>query len=259
MPDSNLILVEDKGGVRLLTFNRPDALNSMNTPLWDEFAEAMLEASIRKDIAVVVITGQGRAFTAGTDLTEMENPVHYTDNKRHGFDPAMDIIESFPKPLIAAVNGLGVGIGVTILPHCDLVLIADDARLRAPFVNLGLTAEAGSTYLLPQTIGWHETAHLLYTASWMDADRAVECGLAWRKVASDDLMAETMKIAGEIAAQPVPSLVATKMLLTHARIGEVRAARAREVPVFANLGGGPANREAIAAFKEKRAPDFSKL
>lgn len=259
MTTYDLILVEDKGGVRLLTFNRPDVLNSMNTAIWDEVAAAMSEAAVRRDIAVVVITGQGRAFTAGTDLAEMGNPVHHDDNKRHGFDPAMDVIENFPKPLIAAVNGLGVGIGLTILPHCDMVLMADDARLRAPFVNLGLTAEAGSTFLLPEAIGWQETAHLLYTASWMDADKAVECGLAWRKVPSADLMDEVMKIANEIGAQPVPSLIATKHLLLQSRIGEVRAARAREVPVFGGLAGGPANREAIAAFQEKRKPDFSKL
>lgn len=259
MTSSDLILVEDKDGVRLLTFNRPDALNSMNSAMWDEVASALTEAALRKDIAVVVMTGQGRAFTAGTDLGELENPAVHTDNKRHGFDPALDVLESFPKPLIAAVNGIGVGVGLTMLPHCDIVLMADDARLRAPFVNLGVTAEAGSTFLLPQTIGWQETAHLLYTASWIDADKAVECGLAWRKVPSVDLMDEVMKIAGEIAAQPVASLIATKQLLLQARIGDVRAARAREVPVFASLAGGPANREAIAAFKEKRTPDFSKL
>lgn len=259
MTTSDLVLIEDKDGVRLLTFNRPDALNSMNSALWDELAAALTEAAVRSDIAVVVMTGQGRAFTAGTDLGELETPVRHADGKRHGFDPGIEVVESFPKPLMAAVNGLGVGVGLTILPHCDIVLIADTARLRAPFVNLGVTAEAGSTFLLPQTIGWQETAHLLYTATWMDADKAVECGLAWRKVASEDLLAETMKIAGQIAAQPVASLIATKRLLMEARIGQVRAARAREIPTFANLAGGPANREAIAAFKEKREPDFRKL
>jgi enoyl-CoA hydratase/carnithine racemase len=259
MSTTELVRVDDKDGVRLLTFNRPEALNSMSTPLWDEFAAALTEAALRSDIAVVVITGEGRAFTAGTDLSEMGSPLKYDDGKPHGFEPAMDVVDSFPKPLIAAVNGLGVGIGLTILPHCDLVLMAENAKLRAPFVSLGVTAEAGSTYLLPQRVGWQETAHMLYTADWVDADTAVACGLAWRKVPLEDLMAETMTVARQIAAQPVASLVATKKLLTQARIGEVRAARAREVPVFSSLAGGPANREAVAAFIEKRAPDFSKL
>lgn len=259
MSQSDVLLIEDKDGVRLLTFNRPDALNSFNAAFCDAMAAALTEAAVRPDIAVVVMTGQGRAFTAGTDLGELETPVRHSDGKRHGFEPFIEVVESFPKPLIAAVNGLGVGIGLTILPHCDLVLMADNARLRAPFVALGVTAEAGSTFLLPQTIGWQETAHLLYTASWMDADKAVECGLAWRKVPPADLLEETMTVARQIAAQPVASLIATKQLLLDARLANVRGARAREIPTFARLAGGPANREAIAAFKEKRAPDFTKL
>lgn len=205
MSTSDILLIEDKGGVRLLTFNRPDALNSFNSAMCDAIAEALTEAVVRSDIAVVVMTGQGRAFTAGTDLGELETPVKHDDGKRHGFEPFIEVVESFPKPLIAAVNGLGVGIGLTILPHCDLVLMSEHARVRAPFVALGVTAEAGSTFLLPQTIGWQETAHLLYTASWMDADKAVECGLAWRTFPSEDLLDEAMIIAEQIAAQPVAS------------------------------------------------------
>ena len=227
--------------------------------MWDELGAAFEEASTQQDIAVVVMTGTGRAFTAGTDLGELETPPRFEDGKQHGFEPALSIVQAFPKPLIAAVNGIGVGIGLTILPHCDLVLIAEDARLRAPFVNLGVTAEAGSTFLLPRTIGWQETAHLLYTANWIDADKALEIGLAWRKVTNDALMNEAMAVANEIAAQPVSSLIATKTLLLQARLSGVQEARAWEVPVFANLSGGPANREAISAFKEKRTPDFSKL
>ncbi len=259
MSSTDLVLIHDHDGVRKLTFNRPEALNAFNSTLCDAIAAALTEAAVRPDIAVVVLTGQGRAFTAGTDLGEMESPPEHSDGKRHGFEPFIEVVECFPKPLIAAVNGLGVGIGLTLLPHCDLVLMAQEARLRAPFVSLGVTAEAGSTFLLPQTIGWQETAHLLYTATWMDAAKAVECGLAFRKVPGEDLMDEAMAIAMQIARQPVDSLVATKRLLLDARLGEVRAARAREIPTFANLAGGPANREAIAAFQEKRDPDFRNL
>jgi enoyl-CoA hydratase/carnithine racemase len=259
MSEAELVLIEDVDGVRRLTFNRPDKLNSINSAICDAMTTALTEAAVRSDIAVVVITGQGSAFTAGTDLGELENPVQHSDGKRHGFEPFIEAVESFPKPLIAAVNGIGVGIGLTVLPHCDLVLMADDARLRAPFVSLGVTAEAGSTFLLPQTIGWQETAHLLYTASWMNADKAVECGLAWMKTPLAELMDKTTEIASQIAAQPVASLIATKQLLRDARIASVRSARAREIPVFATLAGGPANREAIAAFKEKREPNFGGL
>jgi enoyl-CoA hydratase/carnithine racemase len=255
---SNLI-IEDIGRVRLLILNRSDALNSFNDALYDAVTDALNEAADDNNVAVAVLTGEGRGFSAGQDLDEMGNKPKHNDGKRHGFEPFMEAVEAFPKPLIAAVNGLGIGIGLTVLPHCDLVLMADDARLRAPFMPLGVTAEAGSTFLLPAMIGWAETAHLLYTAPWIDADKAVEIGLAWKKVAASDLRAETLKVAGDMAAMPVPSLMATKKLLLAARLDAVRAARARENETFDTLRGGPANLEAIAAFKEKRDPDFTNL
>ncbi|MDX1649304.1 MAG: enoyl-CoA hydratase-related protein, partial [Myxococcota bacterium] len=205
------------------------------------------------------ITGAGRAFSAGQDLGEMARPPRHPPGERHGFGPFMDALESFPKPLLAAVNGIGVGIGLTLLPHCDLVLIAEGARLRAPFVRLGVTAEAGSSALLPARIGWQAAAHLLFTGAWMSAEEAVACGLAWRVCPPDALRHETLALAREIAAMPVPSLVATRSLLRDARLDAVRAARRREDERFAALAGGPANREALAAFRERREPDFTDL
>ncbi len=259
MSTTDVLLCEDRDSVRVLTLNRPETLNCFNDDLYDAVTQALQEAATRKDVAVVIITGQGRAFSAGQDLAELEKPRKHNDGLRHGFDPFIETVEAFPKPLIAAVNGIGVGIGLTLLPHCDLVLMAEDARLRAPFVSLGVTAEAGSTHLLPAAIGWAETAHLLYTASWMDAEKAVDCGLVWRKVASGKLLDEARAIADDIAQMPIPSLVATKKLLLNARLSQVRDARAREIPTFATLARGPANMEAINAFKEKRKPDFKKL
>jgi enoyl-CoA hydratase/carnithine racemase len=259
MTQETVLRVEDVGRVRLLTLDRPAALNAFDDDLYDAVSKALADASASPEVAVVVITGEGRAFSAGQDLGELESPRRHEDGAPHGFPPFIETIEAFPKPLVAAVNGIGVGIGLTLLPHCDLVLIADEARLRAPFVSLGVTAEAGSTQLLPETIGWQETAHLLYTASWIDAARAVELGLAWRSVPRERLLDEALKVAGEIAAMPIASLVGTKKLLLDARLGAVRAARARENVIFAQLAGGPANREAIAAFREKRKPDFTRL
>jgi enoyl-CoA hydratase/carnithine racemase len=250
--------VEELGRVRLLTLDRPDALNAFDDDLYDAVRLALADAATSPDVAVAVITGEGRAFSAGQDLHELESPRRHGDGDRHGFPAFIETLEAFPKPLLAAVNGIAVGIGLTLLPHCDLVLIADEARLRAPFVSLGVTAEAGSTQLLPDTIGWQETAHLLYTASWIDANRAVELGIAWRAVARDRLLDETLTIAAEIAQMPIASLVATKRLLLDARLGAVRAARDRENAAFAQLARGPANREAIAAFREKRKPDFER-
>lgn len=256
---SPVLRVENQGRVRLLTLDRPAALNAFNDELYDAVREALIAAAASPDAAVVVVTGEGRAFSAGQDLAELDHPPSYEDGVRHGFAPFIETLESFPKPLVAAVNGIGVGIGLTMLPHCDLVLIADEARLRAPFVSLGVTAEAGSTHLLPAAMGWQETAHLLYTASWIDAARAVELGLAWRSVPRVRLLEETLEVANEIAKMPVASLVGTKKLLLAGRLGAVREARERENVTFGRLARGPANREAIAAFREKRDPDFSRL
>jgi enoyl-CoA hydratase/carnithine racemase len=254
-----VLAVEDIGRVRVLTFDRPGALNAFNDDLYDAVRESLEDAAEQPDIAVVVMTGRGRAFTAGQDLDELAELPRHDDGQPHGFYPFIETVEAFPKPLIAAVNGIAVGIGLTVLPHCDIVLVGDAARLRAPFVSLGVTAEAGSTYLLPSTIGWQATAQLLYTAEWIDAEHAVELGLALRTVPTGQLVNEALTLAIEIAKMPVPSLVGTKQLLLDARLGAVREARRREDKTFGKLRGGPANQEAIAAFRDRREPDVTKL
>ncbi len=250
--------IEDTDGVRLLTVQREDALNAYNDAVYDAIRDALNDAAGDDGIATVVLTGRGRSFCAGTDLGELAEPVRYDDGQPHGFGPFIATVEAFPKPLIAAVNGIAVGIGLTLLPHCDFVLVSDKARLRAPFVTLGVTAEAGSTFLLPTLIGWQRTAELIYTARWIDGPTAFEWGLATRMCKPDELLAEAMALATAIARNPVPSLTATKQLLLDARLEAIRTARDRENVAFAKLLGGPANKEALAAFREKREPDFRK-
>jgi len=259
MSSEESILIEDRGRVRIIKMNRPDRLNAFNNDQYDALAAALRDAAEHPQVSVAILTGEGRAFTAGQDLSELGNRPTYTDDLPHGFEPFMDQLQAFPKPLLAAVNGLGVGIGLTMLLHCDIVFMARSARLRAPFVSLGVTAEAGSTLLLPQFIGWAEAAHLLYTASWVSAERAEEIGLVRHCVADDDLMTETMALADEMAAMPVTSLMATKRLLLDCRLDGINQARKRETEVFSGLEGGAANTEAIAAFVEKRPADFSHI
>ncbi len=254
-----VLRLEDRERVRLLTLQRPDSLNAFDDELYDAVRDALHDAAERPDLAVVVVTGAGRAFSAGQDLGEMASPRRHADGAPHGFVPFIEAVESFPKPLLAAVNGVGVGIGLTLLLHCDLVFMAAGARLRAPFVPLGVTTEAASSLLLPLRVGWQAAAHLLFTAAWIEAEEALHSGLAWRVCSEASLLDETLAVAREIAAMPVDSLVATKRLLLAAQADAVRAARARENEAFAHLVGGPANREAIAAFREGRPPDFSRL
>jgi enoyl-CoA hydratase/carnithine racemase len=146
------------------------------------------------------------------------------------------------------VNGIGVGIGLTILPHCDIVVFGASARVKAPFVSLGVTTEASASLLLPATIGWQEAAHLLFTEPWVDAPEAVRLGLAWKAVPDEELLDVVLDLARRIGANPVPSLVATKQLMLAARVDAVRTARAREEAEFERLVGSPENQAALAAF-----------
>src|SRR4051812_6693477 len=201
-----VLSIADGAGVRLLTLNRPEALNAFNDELWDLTRDALLEAQERDDIRCVVLTGTGRAFTAGQDLGEMAAPPAHANGELHGYRGFIPVLEAFDKPLMAAVNGIGVGIGITALAYCDLVVMAESARLKAPFVSLGVTTEAAGSVSLPARMGWGPAAHLIFTGGWLTASEALECGLAWRVVADDALLEETMTVARAIGAQPVGAL-----------------------------------------------------
>lgn len=238
-PSSNLdtrgvLRVTDGDGVRLLTLDRPDALNAFNQALWYATAEALADAATDDDLRCVVITGNGRAFSAGQDLGEMQDPSTFAD-EAPGYAVFQPVLEAFPKPIIAAVNGVAVGIGMTMLPHCDLVLMSTDARLKAPFISLGVTTEASASVLFPATMGWQRAAEVLYTEPWVDAERAVELGLALRAVAPDELLNDAMALARHIGGLPLAPVMATKRLLLAGRLDAVRAARERELAEFEPL------------------------
>ncbi len=264
-----MLKIDDADGVRLVTFARPEARNAFDTALYTAVAKAFEEAAERDDIAVVMLTGEGTAYSAGQDLGEMGRlapPDGQSARKagtgpevEHGFRRFVGALEAFPKPVIAAVNGVAVGIGTTMLPYCDLVLVSTKARFRLPFASLGVVPEAGSSFNLPAVMGWQAAAHVLFTAEWIDAQQALACGLAWRICEPDALVPEALDVARAIARMPLVSLVETKRLLLAARLDSARAARTREEAIFADLTGAPANREAIAAFLEKRDPDFTNL
>jgi enoyl-CoA hydratase/carnithine racemase len=258
-----ILEVVDDARVRVLTLNRPDALNAFNDELYHTAGDALEEAAERTDVACVVITGAGRAFSAGQDLAEMGRLSAATSTDfgaaGPGFPRFLDTLAAFDKPVIAAVNGIGVGIGMTMLLHVDLAFIASTARLRAPFVPLGVVPEAAGSLLMPIVMGNQRAALKLYTGDWITADEAVEYGLALRAVELGALMHDTMDLARRIAKMPVASLRATKRVVVAGRIDAIRAARAREDRVFTQMIGQPANMEAITAFLEKRDPDFSHL
>jgi len=259
-----MLEVNDDRRVRVITFNRPDALNAFNDEMYHAAGRALEEGDRRDDVACVVLTGRGRAFSAGQDLAEMGRlgnnaEPHDFGDAGPGFPHFLDTLAAYPKPVLAAVNGIGVGIGMTLLLHVDVAFISKTARLRAPFVPLGVVPEAASSALMPMRMGNQRAALKLYTGDWITADEAVESGLALRAVEPDELMPVTLDLAHRIATMPVASLRGTKELVVASRLDAVRAARTREDLAFRSMIGQPANLEAIRAFLEKREPDFSKL
>ena len=246
MTDS--LIVDDANGVRLVTWNRPDALNAMNLDLWDGTRDALNSA--RTDgISCVVLTGKGRAFNVGQDLGEMTDPRHADETR--GFRGLMSAIAGIEVPLLAAVNGLAVGFGVTVLPWCEIALASTQARFRTPFVGLGVTTEAGSSVTLPAVMGAQAAAHFVLTGEWLSAEDAHASGLVWRLVAPDSLVPQTMAIAEKIAAQPPNALRTTTKLMRAGRTASWNDAIERENAQFAQLAGGPENMAAIEAFFSK--------
>jgi enoyl-CoA hydratase/carnithine racemase len=251
--------IADDNRVRTLLIDRPEALNAFNEALYDATTRALLSAAEDPAVAVVLITGNGRAFSAGQDLTEMQARI--TDAEfapgEHGFIGLVDALSSFPKPLICAVNGVGIGIGATILGYADLAFMSSTARLKCPFTSLGVAPEAASSYLLPQLIGRQNAAWLLMSSEWVDAAEALKMGLVWKVCDPADLMAEARRHAETLAARPISSLIAVKRSITAPVIPGIEAARARENAYFVELMGAQANAEALAAFTEKRTASGS--
>jgi enoyl-CoA hydratase/carnithine racemase len=257
--DAPLIRVDDDGPVRRLTLDRPGAANAFSRRLSEVFAHVLVDAAADDGVSVVVVTGAGTVFSAGIDLAELASGSD-AGNASGGHDPTgavgdsafargmgafLPAIAGFTKPLIAAVNGAAVGLAVTMLLHCDLVLVSDRARLRMPFTAMGINPEAASTLLLPRLIGRQQAARLLLTSEWIDADRAVELGLALSVSPHDALLGDAHALAAEIAQHPLRSLVATKTLLLAAERDGVDAAMARENASFAALVSGPSARERL--------------
>ena len=253
--------VDDRHRVRTLTLVRPEALNAFNEALYDALADALLAAAVDDSVAVVLLTGTGRGFSAGTDLLEMHRIA--TDptfqRGRHGFPGLLDALDAFPKPLVVAVNGIGLGIGCTVLGFADLAFMSSEARLKCPFTSLGVAPEAASSYLMPLLVGRQNAAWLLQSSEWVSAEEALEMGLVWRVCEPDDLLPEARRHAEVLAGKPISSLVAVKRTMTEPRRAGIAAARERENAAFAELMGGPANLEALTAFAEGREPDFSGL
>ena len=257
-PLTPMLQVQDQGRIRVLTLDRPDALNSFNEALYDAAADGLLEAAGDRGVAVVVLTGTGRAFSAGQDVLEMAARTTGADFTpgRHGFPGFVKALREFPKPLLCAVNGMALGIGVTLLAYADLVFMSTEARAKMPFTSLAVAPEAGSSLTLPRLLGRQHATWALLSSEWIPADECLRMGLAWRVCEPDALLDETLSYARVLASKPISSLVETKATIVAGLLDGLDAALDRENAAFARLLGQPANLEAFAAFAERREPNF---
>ncbi len=251
------ILIHTEAGVMTLTFNRLDKKNSITAAMYAALAVALEAAREDAAVRVVVIQGHELIFSAGNDLGDfMNNPL--TDESApvwrflHG-------ISGFPKPVIGAVCGAAVGIGTTLLLHCDLVYAGDNAKFSLPFVNLGVCPEAASSLLLPQRLGHVRAAETLLLGEPFGAEQAQEWGLVNRILPPNEVNRFAQAQARKLADKPQSSLLETKRFMKAEQTDAVRKRMTAEGEVFARMLREPAAREAVSAFMDKRKPDFNKV
>lgn len=251
------LLIDANAGVMTITLNRVDKKNSITGAMYAAMADALAQAESDAAVRALVFQGHETIFSAGNDIGDFLNaPPIGQDAPVFRF---LRGISTFSKPVVAAVCGPAVGIGTTMLFHCDLVYAGDNAAFSMPFVNLGLCPEAASSYLAPQLMGHGRAAEALLLGEPFMAEAALEMGLINRIVPPTEAAALAQRQAQKLAAKPLNALIETKRLMKKGLADSVAARMAEEVQSFGRLLHEPAAREAFTAFLEKRKPDFSKI
>jgi enoyl-CoA hydratase/carnithine racemase len=251
------ILVHTEDSVMTITFNRVDKKNSLTAAMYGHLSDALDSAAGDAAVRVVVFQGHALIFSAGNDIKDfLSVPPNDSDAPVFRF---LRVLSTFAKPLVAAVCGPAVGIGTTLLLHCDLVYAGDNAAFSLPFVNLGLCPEAASSYLAPQRMGYGRAAEALLLGEPFLAEAALEMGLVSRIVPPSEAAALAQRQAQKLAAKPLGSLVETKRLMKLGQVEVVAQRMVQEAQSFGRMLAEPAAREAFTAFMEKRKPDFAKI
>lgn len=249
------LLLDTAGGVTTLTIHRVAKKNSFTTAMYSGMADALDQAQADPAVRVLVIQGHETIFSAGNDIADfLQTPPTTLDAPVFRF---MRAISSFSKPIVAAVCGPAVGIGTTMLFHCDLVYAGDNAAFSMPFVNLGVCPEAASSLLAPQRMGYGRAAEALLLGEPFMAEAALEMGLISRIVPPAEVNALAQRQAQKLAAKPMSSVLASKRLMKQGQADLVAQRMAEEGTLFGQMLARPAAQEAFAAFMEKRTPDFS--
>ena len=242
------IFATQEGQILTLTFNRPEKMNALTRSMYSGLSKALNDAAGDFGVRAVVLNAAGDHFTAGNDILDfMNNPPTSDDSEVAQFLAAL---LNFPKPLLAAVKGNAVGVGTTMLLHCDVVVAGPTANFSMPFASLGLVPEAGSSYLFPQLVGYQRAARIFMTGESFSADSAIEMGLVTAK--DDDPLAQVMKIANHIAEQPPQAIMNTKALLKARNHDAVAAVMRAEFEIFAMALQSEEAMEAFMKFMSKK-------
>jgi 2-(1,2-epoxy-1,2-dihydrophenyl)acetyl-CoA isomerase len=256
-----LVLVSRQPGITRLTLNRPDKLNALTRALHAELREALMAAAGDPECRVVVLTGAGRAFSAGQDLSDIgSGPATGADAGQlldEAYNPLIKFITSMEKPVIAAVNGIAAGAAANIALACDLVLAARSASFLQAFARIGLIPDAGGTWVLPRLVGAMRARGLAMLAEPLPAETAERWGLIWKCVDDDKFEAEVAALAGKLAVAPTYALGLAKRALAASFTNTLADQLDLERDLQRLAGQSPDAREGIAAFLEKRAPSYT--
>ena len=248
------IITELSGGILRVELNRPERKNAMTSAMYARFAEILDEADRNDDVRVVLWHGAGDSFTAGNDIADFqENPPQAGDSPQARITAALI---AFSKPIVAAVHGVAVGGGTTMLTHCDFVFAGESTHFQTPFINLALTPEFGSSYSIPARAGHLRAAEVFLLGEPFSAAHAVQLGLATRVVPDGNVLEVATATAGKLAAKPAGALRTHKRLVKLASLGQLRDAVEVEAKEFVERVRSVEAKEAFAAFFEKRAPNF---
>jgi 2-(1,2-epoxy-1,2-dihydrophenyl)acetyl-CoA isomerase len=256
------ITFDGDGSVARITLNRPDKLNALTAVMSDELCDALAEVEKDDELRAVLLTGAGRGFCSGQDLTEFEAAYRsgerpdIRDHLARTYHRMIPLITGLPKPVVCAVNGVAAGAGVSLAVACDIRIAAEDARFTQAFVKIGLAPDSGGTYLLPRVVGYAKALELSLTGDMVDAATALQIGLVSRVVPTDRLLDEAGELAARLAAMPTVALGRTKALLQASLRPALEDALRAEADAQEDMANTADHLEGVMAFAEKREPRF---
>lgn len=256
------ILTQVEGGVARITLNRPDVLNSFDTPMALQFQAALAEAEHDENVRAVYLTGAGRAFCAGQDLGEAvaregKGTLNFAEHLRRTYNPIVSALRALPKPVVCGVNGSAAGAGANIALACDLVIASADAKFIQAFINIGLVPDSGGSFLLPRLVGTAQATALMMLGQPVTAEQAQEMGLIYKVVPAGTLEEGAYGIARQLATQPTAALALIKVLLQASLHNTLEQQLELEAKVQQQAGHTADFAEGVRAFLEKRKPSFT--